>query len=186
MRNKRIEQIRTDALVAKLIHTKKLRQRNSYKIALNVMTIIVPILFLSAQYWAKATQVEVVMNVVASLTSICLLCLAIYSIIIDLDGKILKHAMGIKNNIYVATEALKQIDEDDENKLSWFYTYVAEVDTADADNISDVKDKEKQAAYRESLKQLYPGESSVICPVCKASPYIYKEGSCQVCGNKPA
>jgi len=185
MGTKRIEQIRTNALVAKELHTKKLRGRNGYKIALNVMTIIVPILFLTAQYWAKSTQLEFVINFVASLGSVGLLCMAIIAIIIDLDGKIIKHTIGVKSNIYVATESIKLMEENEESKLGWFYTYVAEVDAADADSLSGVSGKEKMAAFREALKQLFPGESSIVCPVCNASPYIYEAGSCQVCGNKP-
>lgn len=185
MGNKRIEQIRTNALVAKELHAKKLRGKNGYKIALNAMTIIVPILFLTAQYWAKSTQLETVINIVASLGSIALLCFAIFAIIIDLDGKIIKHTIGVKNNIFVATEAIKLMEENDENKLGWFYTYVAEVDTTDTDSLSGVSAEEKMTAYRESLKQLFPGESAIVCPVCNASPYIYEPGSCQVCGNKP-
>lgn len=185
MVNKRIEQIRTDALVAKSIHTKRLRDANAYKIALRVLTIIVPILFLSARYWAKGTFLENPTDVAASIGSILLLCLSIYALIVNLDGKILKYSVGIKSNVYVASDALKLINESNEEKLNWFYTYVAEMDTVDADNLSNVKAEEKQAAYREALMQLYPGNNSVICPICGASPFKFKKGDCQVCGSKP-
>ena len=185
MVNKRIEQIRTDALVAKSIHTKRLRVANAYKVTLSVLTIIVPVLFLAAQYWGKSTCVESIINIAASIGSVLLLCLSIYALIVAIEAKALKHTIGIKNNVYVASEALKLINEDDEGKLNWFYTYVAEMDVVDADSLSDVKAEEKQTAYREALMQLYPGDNTVACPICGASPFKYQKGGCQVCGNTP-
>lgn len=185
MINKRVEQIRTDALVAKSLYTKRLRVANAFKVAINVLIIITPILFIAAQYLTKGSAFAGFTDTAAFIGSVLLLCLAIYTLIINLDSKIQKYVIGIKNNVYVASEALKLINEASDEKLNWFYTYVAEMDTVDADILSGSTDKERQKAYRAALMQLNPGDNSVVCPICNASPFRYKKGSCQVCGNTP-
>jgi len=183
--NKRVEQIRTDALVAKTLYTKRLRVANGFKVAINILIIITPILFIAAQYVTKGTALAGLTDTTAFIGSILLLCLAIYTLIINLDGNIQKNVIGLKNNVYVASEALKLIDEVSDEKLNWFYTYVAEMDTVDADALSNVSEEERQKAYRSALMQLKPGDNSVVCPICGASPFRYTKGNCQVCGNKP-
>lgn len=185
MPNKRIAQIRTDALVAKFVYMRRLNKANLVKIIVTALTIITPILFIATQSLTKNSAAESATNIAAFIGSVLLLCLAIYTLIINLDSKIQEYVIGKKNNIDVASEASKLINESDEEKLSWFYKYIAQMDSIDTGSLSDAKNEEKQDAYREALKQLYPGDNSVICPICGASPFRYKPGNCQTCGNTP-
>jgi len=185
MVNVSVEQIRTNALVAKTIHRKRLKKARLFSNILSAFMILVPVVFLAAQYWAKGTTGEQIVNGTAAVGSVLLLCLSVMALILRIETKVLDHSVGIRTNIYVASEAHKLMNETDEVKLGWFYTYVSEMDVMDASSLADAKPAEKRDAYREALMELRPGDNSAVCPICKASPFRYTKGDCQFCGNTP-
>ena len=185
MSNPIIEQIRTNALVARTIHRNRLKKARMYSGIISALTVLVPIMFLAAQYWSKGTKGESLVIGAASIGSALLLCLSVVGLIMRIDLKILNHSIGINNNILVASEALKLEVETDDIRLNWFYRYVAEIDMNDANVLADASSTEKQDAYREALKESHPGDTQVVCPICRASPFQYMKGTCQTCGNTP-
>jgi mobilome CxxCx(11)CxxC protein len=182
--NSRVLQIRTDALVAEYIYTKKLGKLGYISTGINCLTIIVPIIFSAAILIAKGTEYENGLNIVSVMLSVALLSLSVLSLILKLDQKREDFLIGRRSNIYVSSEALKLLEKED-SELSWFYNYLAEMDSRDQENIGEVSEKLKQIAYRHSLKKLMPGRSDTACSICQASPFKFKAGSCQVCGNTP-
>ena len=182
--NERVLQIRTDALVAEYIYAIKLRNLGYMSIAITCLTILVPIMFSGAILIAKGTEYEGALNTVSIVLSAGLLCLSVLSLILKLDQKRESYLIARRSNIYVSSEALKLIDKADA-ELSWFYNYLAEMDSRDQETIGEVSKKRKQEAYRHSLKKLTPGRSDTVCSVCHASPFKFIAGSCQVCGNTP-
>ncbi|WP_421314717.1 mobilome CxxCx(11)CxxC protein [Aeromonas veronii] len=182
--NTRVLQIRTDALVAEYIYTKMLKKTGYMTIAITCLTILVPILFSAAILIAKGTRYEGVLNTVSIVLSTVLLSLSILALILKLDQKRESYLISRRSNIYVSNEALKLIEKED-TELSWFYNYLAEIDSQDQENIGEVSDDIRKEAYRHSLKKLIPGRSDTICSVCRASPFKFIPGSCQVCGNTP-
>lgn len=182
--NERILQIRTDALVAEYIYAIKLRNLGYMSIAITCLTILVPIMFLAAIPITKGTEYESPLNTASIVLSAVLLCLSVLSLILKLDQKRESFLIARRSNIYVSSEALKLIDKADA-ELSWFYNYLAEMDSRDQENIGEVSEKIKQKAYRHSLKKLMPGRSDTVCSICHASPFKFIAGSCQVCGNTP-
>jgi len=182
--NERVKQIRTDSLVAEHIYANKLWWISLFSILINVLTIIVPILFSAVLLIGKGTSDENSLNIISIIVSAVLLSLVIFGLIIKVDQKRESYLIGRRSNIYVSNEALKLIDESDEN-LTWFYNYLVEMDSKDQENIGNVSENLRMKAYRYSLKKLFPGRNDIVCSICKASPFIYKKGSCQVCGNTP-
>lgn len=182
--NSRILQVRTDALVAEFIYTHKLRKLGYLSTSITCLTILVPIIFSAAIFIAKGTAYENALNTLSVTLSTILLSLSVLSLILKLDQKRENFLISRRSNIYVSSEALKCIEEDDAN-LSWFYNYLAEMDSRDQENIGEVSDGLKQSAYRHSLKKLIPGAADTVCAVCHASPFKFTAGSCQVCGNTP-
>lgn len=182
--NDKVVQIRTNALVAEYIYTRKLSNVRLLNVIIRSLTVIVPLLLITALFIAKSTQYEDVTNLAATIVSSVLLSLAIFSMIIQLDQKIESYLIGRRLNISVAKDALKNIETKD-NKLEWFYNYLAEMDSKDQENIGKVPKKLEMEAYRHSLKTLFPGETDTVCSICMASPFVYRKGSCQVCGNTP-
>jgi mobilome CxxCx(11)CxxC protein len=52
--------------------------------------------------------------------------------------------------------------------------------------LDSAKKKERQAAYREGLKEFSPATAAAtVCPVCNSSPWHFVPGACDACGNTP-
>lgn len=182
--NDKVLQIRTDALVAEYIYTKKLKNIGYISIAITCLTILVPIMFSGAILITKGTNYEGTLNTASIVLSAALLSLSVLSLILKLDQKRESFLIARRLNIYVSSEALKLTDKAD-TELSWFYNYLAEIDSRDQENIGEVSENLKKEAYRHALKKLMPGRSDTVCSICHASPFKFIAGSCQVCGNTP-
>lgn len=182
--NEKVVQIRTNALVAEYIYSDKLSNIRLLSTIISILTIIVPILIITALFIAKNTQYESYANIAAAIISSVLLSLTIISLILNLENKKESYLIGRRSNIYVANEALKLSDKKD-SELKWFYNYLVEMDSKDQENIGMVSDELKQKAYRHSLMKLFPGRTDTVCSICKASPFKYEKGICQTCGNTP-
>jgi mobilome CxxCx(11)CxxC protein len=182
--NDRVTQVRTDALVAEYIYTVKLNRISILTNCITSLTILVPILLTSALLIAKGSEFEYQLNILSIIISAILLSLSVFSLIYRVEQKKENYIIGRRSNIYVSNEALKLIDQND-SELTWFYNYLVEMDSKDQENIGNVSNSLQKEAYRHSLKKLLPGNEEVVCRICKATPFMYKKGSCQVCGNTP-
>ncbi|MCI1006494.1 mobilome CxxCx(11)CxxC protein [Herbaspirillum sp. C7C8] len=180
----RLLQARTDALAAEYIYAEKLRDLGYVSTSITILTVIVPIIFSAALLITKGGPYEVQFNIASILLSAVLLSVSILSLILKLEQKRESYLIGRRSNIYVSSEALKLLGKD-EAELEWFYTYLAEMDAKDQENIGQVSDGFKQKAYRHSLKKLMPGQTDIVCSICSASPFTFKAGTCQLCGNTP-
>ena len=88
----------------------------------------------------------------------------------------------MKNNIYIANEC-DNLSSLSDTELNWFYKYVSEMDTQDNDTFSKISDDERKETYRAALKEFAPGNFTITCPICNSSPWKFKKGGCQLCGN---
>ena len=182
--NQRILQIRTDALVAECLYTKKLNRLGYLSFSITVLTIITPILLSSALLIAKGTVYESNLNIASIISSAALLSLSVLSLILRIEQKRENYVIGRRLNIDISSDALELLNKE-ESELSWFYKYIAKQDSFDLENLGNVSEEEKKKAYLYSLKKLLPGRSDTVCPICNASPFLFKKGNCQVCGNTP-
>lgn len=182
--NGRLGQIRTDALAAEYIYTKKLDRINAWGIVTNVLTILVPILFSGALLIGKGTSYENALNIISVALSAILLAIVVFTLILKVEQDKENFLIARRSNFYIANEALK-LKESSESELVWFYNFVNEMDSRDKENLGSVSGTLKQEAYRESLKKFIPGSKDTVCSVCNSSPFIYKKGGCQLCGNTP-
>ncbi|EJO4029688.1 hypothetical protein RQV60_000549 [Vibrio cholerae] len=182
--NENVKQIRMDALSAEYIYTVQLSRIGLLTKSISVLTIIIPILYTSVLLAFKGSEYEPVFNFVSIFLSAILLSLSVFNLILEIDRKKESYFIGRRNNIYVSSEAQNNINAEDTD-LKWFYKFVAEMDSRDRENLGHVSSSLKQEAYRHSLMKLYPGQSDTVCSVCNASPFDYKKGDCQVCGNTP-
>ena len=184
MSNDRILQIRTDALVAEHIYSKKLNTLNTLANTISTLTIIIPIILSAIILTSQNSQYKNEINAASVLITAILLSLTIGSLIFKTDQKRENYIIGRRSNIYIANESLRLLTEQDSN-LTWFYNYLVETDSKDLENVGYIDEDLKKEAYRNALKKLIPGRNDVTCAVCRASPFIYVKGSCQVCGNEP-
>jgi len=180
----KLTQTKLNAISAKILHRKSKAKYEIIDGAVAVLTIIVPILFIIAQYVTKGTGSQILFDNISFGLSLVLIAISVLAIILKITDKITVHKVGIKNNIYVANEC-DNLSSLPDQELEWFYRYVAEIDNLDIDIFSNIGSKVKRTTYREALKESSPGDHTIICPICKTSPWHYKKGSCQLCGNSP-
>lgn len=178
----RVQQTKLNAISAKILHRKKKNRYERLNKTFLGLTLIVPLFFIIAQFVTKSTEHETLMNSISFGLSIILMSISIWALILKVNDKITVHKMGIKNNIFVTNECDRIVDLP-ENEQEWFFRYVSEIDNSDADVFAGVSAKEKKETYREALKQIEPGNHTIKCPMCNSSPWNYKKGDCQLCGN---
>lgn len=186
MNDERIVQIRLNALTAKNLHARRLSKLRRLNIVYLSITFLVPIFYVVPTYILKGSDLESSAGYVGFALNMLLLGIAVFYVISKVDDKILQHRRLLQENIYVANEALEFVNNHRaESELSWFFRYVSRVDDEDKAAVAEWSEDERQLLYREALKELYPGDATVVCPICKASPYKFVKGSCQTCGNTP-
>lgn len=183
-RKKKLIQIRTDALSAEYIYSKELSMIGRITNSITCLTILVPIITTFSLVLSKGSDYEKALNLFSFISAGLLLCLSIWVLIFKYDHKRESYLIGRRANINISNESHDLIS-DPAIDPKWFYKYVSEQDAKDQENVNNVAEKTRQEAYRHTLKKLHPSESNVVCSVCAASPYIFKKGNCQLCGNTP-
>jgi mobilome CxxCx(11)CxxC protein len=179
----RILQIRQNALVAKYIYIRRLARLRRYEIGLTSTTVIVPIMFIAAQWVTKGTFLEKPMAYVSFVGSAGLICVTVYSLICGLSNKLEKYSNGLKSNIYIADESQTYYSQEtNEDELKWFFRYTTMQDSFDSEVIAETDESERRTAYRKALQELAPS-TITHCPVCGASPWKFVQGNCDACGN---
>lgn len=181
MQNK-IEQTKLNAISAKILHRKGKNSYENLNKTFLVLTLIVPLFFIIAQYVSKSTEYESLMNYISFGLSLVLIGISIWSLIIKVNDKITLHKIGMKNNIFIANEC-DRIAELPENEQKWFFRYVSEIDNSDSDIFAGTSKEVKKETYREALKEIEPGNHTIKCPMCNSSPWKFTKGNCELCGN---
>lgn len=178
----KLRQTKLNAISGKILHRRNKAKYEWFNGTVAILTIIVPILFIIAQYVTKGTTSEGLVNNISFSLALVLIAVSVVAMILKITDRITIHKVGIKNNLYVANECdnLSLLPDSD---LEWFYRYVTEIDNLDLDTFAGVTDKTKRKTFREALKEFSPGDHTITCPVCNASPWEYKKGDCQLCGN---
>lgn len=178
----KLKQTKLNAISATILHRSEKNRYEKLNKLLLILTLIVPLFFIIAQYVTKATEYETLMNSVSFALSIILIAVSIGGLILKINDKIVLHKMGMRDNIFITHEC-DRLAKLPEQELSWFYRYISEIDTKDADVFSRIPDNKRKEIYRQALKELEPGNSNITCPVCHSSPWNFKKGDCQLCGN---
>ncbi|CAN5332193.1 hypothetical protein BH23BAC1_BH23BAC1_17850 [soil metagenome] len=180
-----IKQIRLNALSAKHIHTKEIGRWKQYNMAITILTLIVPILLLIFPVLQINRIFGFTLVNVTSVFSIFLISLAVLQFIIRIPNKIEKHQMLLTKNTTLAHEAQNILLNSSKQNPEWLFRQAQGLEVEDLKIIGNVRKKLVQEAYRESLKELELGNNWIVCPICKASPWNFKKGSCEACGNTP-
>lgn len=180
----RVLQAQMDALCARTIHRTRLTKLRRFVTGIDVLVIIVPILFFAPRLLANTPGIKSVVGVAGVVLGAVLLALGVTKQILRWQDKVVTHARHLSENIMVKNEAdrlLQRTDAEDSDAIS-FLRIAESVERPDADVLADVKLKERQAAYRESIKELQHVEAR--CAQCGANPWEFEKGLCQMCGGK--
>ena len=181
-------QKKMDTLSAKHLHELCLDPIRKRNYLIDALAIAVPILLLTARLltttysWSK--YIDGMADVLASL----LLVLAALKVVYRWQEKAYTHSRLRDENISLGTQAdalLRKGGQATSDSVEMFLLLVDRSERADREAVGNPRIGLKQQAYREALKEVDPGSTTTKCPHCNASPWVYKPGSCQVCGNMP-
>jgi mobilome CxxCx(11)CxxC protein len=182
-----VYQKRMDALATKHLHEYLLSSLSRLNLSVDFLAIGVPILYFPICYFAKGTLsgswIEIIWELLASI----LLVLALAKTIWKWQDLAVQHSKLLGENITLASQAENILTNTNRTPVSsaqWFFFVADNLEKADREVLGRIRDKDKQLAYREALKEFNPG-STTVCQECGASPWKYTPGSCQVCGNTP-
>jgi len=187
-RSREIRQKKLDALAAKYLHQKRLARLNGLNKFVDALAVIVPILYFSARYLAKGTNASEIVEPIWEVLGAILLASGALKLIYGWQEKAEQHSELIAENISLAGQAdnlLSNIQNTSPDSIRWFLLLAEETDKKDAKALGIPKEKDRQAAYREALKEFSPQSAETVCLQCGASPWNYTPGSCQLCGNTP-
>jgi mobilome CxxCx(11)CxxC protein len=186
LNEQQIKQIRLNALSAKYIHAKGIFRWKRYNLAIDILTLIVPLLLLVFPVLQINLIFGITLNNLTGVLSILLISLAVFKFTIKIPDKIEKHQELLTKNIAVAHEAQNiLLNSTSSLNHEWLFRQAQILEAEDQGIIGNLNKKFAREAYRESLKELDINNNSVICPICKASPWNFKKGSCEACGNTP-
>ena len=182
----RIEQERLNCLCAENLHTKALRTLDRKINFVDAAALIVPVLYFPARYWSKGTPYSRCIEIAWEFTAACLIALAIWKFVARWQEKFKNHGKLLGENIALKRQAVDLLNDDKAipESAHSFLALAARSEREDRELLLTIKSEDKQDAYREALKEL--GDASITCPNCHSSPWKFKRGSCQMCGNIPA
>lgn len=182
----KLRQKKMDELGAKKLHSWRITRLNKYILLLDLLALIVPIGYFTVRYVNKGTSPITTVELIWLFAATLLLILGIVKCVCRWQARVENHnrLMGGNINSIAHSDHLLNLYSKgnvDDTTINLFLLDTAQ-DIADTLALGTVKESERQLAYREALKEFEPGSR---CFECNASPWQYKPGSCQLCGNTP-
>jgi|SRR6266850_5129402 len=185
----RLRQKKMDALVARNLHRPRVARFHRLGLLVDLLALTVPVGYFAVRYLAKDTSwmraVEIIWELLAGL----LLAMTIAKLVLKWQERSELHTNLMAKDIafiahidYLLTLSHTGNISDDAINV---FLLSADQDHADAAALVNVTATEKQMAYREALKEIEPSSTTTVCPECRASPWQYVPGICQLCGNTP-
>lgn len=188
MLEEKISQQKINALCAKCLHERRLVKLKKLNRLVDILAFGVPTAYFPVRFLAKGTTygpyIEGAWAVVAGI----LATISVVKMISRWQDSAERHSKLMGENISLVTQAdylLNSPDTLTPDKAQLFFLLSDNLEKLDRDALGLVKSEEKQNAYREALKESVPNSADIKCPVCKASPWHFKPGLCQTCGNTP-
>jgi mobilome CxxCx(11)CxxC protein len=184
----KVTQIKLNALAAKHLHVKCRETFNTYNQNVDFLGIAVPTFYFAFRYLAKSTQYEGLVEGVWGILAAILAVATIAKMVYHWPDKAQRHSELLGENISLVGQANDLLREENisQESLRLFSLLDEKLEREDLSLLGRIDDEDRQMAYRSALKELNPGDISVVCPSCKSSPWRFTAGSCQVCGNTPA
>jgi mobilome CxxCx(11)CxxC protein len=150
--------------------------------------VSVPVAYFLIRYFAKGTSSQFVADVVWEVLAMVLLIAAITKIVYKWQERAERHSTLLGENLALVRHAdsILSATNPSVDRVQAYLELADRIEADDTELLEDVTVQEKQAAYRDALKQFDVSNVAVICRICGASPWQFTPGSCVVCGNTPA
>ncbi|MFZ2724694.1 MAG: mobilome CxxCx(11)CxxC protein [Methylococcaceae bacterium] len=183
---KEVEQKKLDALSAKCLHQKKLDKINGPNVFIDWFVMAVTIFYFPIRYLAKETEYSHHAEIGWEFSAAILFIAVLFKTVFKLQERINKHNKLILANMNLITQANEILNSSNMNEelFRHFMSSANQLESEDIEALGKISDKDKKWSYREAIKA-FSTNSDTICPICKSSPWKYKKGECQLCGNTP-
>lgn len=186
----KLKQKKMDALVAKNIHSKRIVWLQRWSWVVDAFALIVPILYFAPRLIAKGEAWQKPVEIIWEILAVILLALTVLKVIRKWQDRAETHTrlMGEDIGFIAQVNYLSSLYERGALPDEAIHSFLFSVnqDRADMEALGKITDSERRTAYREGLKEVDPTDPNTTCPGCGASPWNYKPGKCQMCGNTPA
>jgi mobilome CxxCx(11)CxxC protein len=181
----RVEQERLNCLSAEHLHIATLRKLKNKILVVDALALSVPIVYFPFRLLFKDTTYARGIEATWEILAACLIAATVVKFLAGWQERFQKHGRLLGENIALKRQAIDLLNDDRASSESAqsFLALAAKSEAADRESLLKPKETEQQYAYREALKEW--GGVSVVCPICKASPWRFMKGSCQACGNNP-
>jgi mobilome CxxCx(11)CxxC protein len=183
-----IRQEKLNCLAAKHLHVRYLGRLRKWNRRVDFLAIAVPALFFPVRFLAKGTFLETYVEVFWELLAAVLLICVVLKIVYRWQERSEEHGKLLGENISLAGQAdnlLANASEISPANARSYLVLTEKIKTWDTESLGELAEADKQFAYREGLKEWEPGNATIACPGCNASPWHFIPGSCQMCGNSP-
>lgn len=183
-----IKQKKLDSLAVKHLHVKRLTKLGRLIQAIDLLGFAVPILYIPVRFIAKGTNNEFLAEGIWSFLAAILMVLALAKLAFQWQRNFQRHSELLGENISLIGQADRLLAEPEKlttERIELFLMMAGKSEKDDRFILGEPSMADKQFAYREALKEISPGDINITCPVCKASPYKFRPGLCQTCGNTP-
>jgi len=180
-----LSQVRLDELSAKFIHQRLLRVPQWGVRIVDILTLIVPILYMAPKLIWTDQQALAVIGVIDTIMFVVLLASAITRKAFGWDDYLQGHRTAVTKNIRTSNQALELLTDRNasDDAARWFLRLAKEPDAAEERLLEGATSSQKQAAYRQALKEFFPASAEAKCQVCGASVWHHIKGTCQACGG---
>jgi mobilome CxxCx(11)CxxC protein len=180
----KITQKKFDSLCAKHLHVKRLSKLHGLSRLVDWLAVAVPAIYFAIRFSAKGTEYGPLAEHVWEGLAGLLIALAALKIAYGWQDRAEKHSKLLGENIALVGQAdYLATDQNTSAESARLFLVLAErSETADREALGQPAEKARQFAYREALKECQP---DAVCPACNSSPWKFKIGSCQLCGNTP-
>ncbi len=184
----RLRQAKFNALVSKYLHERARETLNTRNQVVDFLGIAVPTLYFVLRYYAKGTEYDFLVNAVWEFLAAVLACGTVAKMAFQWSDRAQKHSELLGENISLVGHANSLLNEDaiSGESMRLFSLLDEKLERDDRSALGILSTGNRQQAYREALKEVNPGDVNVVCPFCKASPWKFKAGDCQACGNTPS
>ena len=184
----KVRQQKLDALVAIELHKQQIRRLQHINRIVESLSIAVPSFYLTPRLLAKGTILANLIDNLGEVLAAILLVLAILKLINKWQDDEIKHAIMSRRNSDTAYEADRLLQSQTANSevAEQFLRHVKDVNDEDEALLLNMKEIDKQRAYRDALKKFSPTTTSTPCPICGADPWKFTSGTCQACGGTPS
>jgi len=179
-----ILQRKLDALTATYLHERyahKFRKLNQW---VEYLSIAVPVFYAAPRYLVKGTAIAPLLEITGEILGAVLLVLAILKLVFGWQQSEVRHSMMLRKNSEISDEAQRLLDRKVTNRdvIEQFLRRVRDVDDEDRELLPGLSKRQRQEAYRESLKHVISGQT-MLCMICGANPWHFTPGRCEACGG---